>query len=478
MKETELNPTQSRSGLRRASLTSCPDFIPVAAPVSRLGKPWTTWLLSIFCCLLPLAPASAAEQVVEVSSGGQTVLRLEKAVRRVAVGNSQIAEAKVLGEQEILLQGNKPGATSLLLWSKGDSAPATYSLQVNRPTLNSPSRQKKGAQATSVGELPIVEGTSETMESHEQVRAIARNAGGADSKAPLVDTARMSYGGEVQIDVKVVEFSRKVMKKAGLNFISNRSGFTFGTFAPASLSKVSILDGAINTEAAIPIKDAMTLVAGDASIGVLGVIGLLEGNGFARTLAQPVLVAQSGQSADFLAGGEFPVPVPQGLGQISIHYKPFGIRLEVSPTVLAENRIALRVAPEVSELNFDNAITISGVSVPSLLTRRANTSIELGNGESFVIGGLVSQSMMKNLNKIPFLGDIPVLGMFFKNASLSREDKELLFIVTPRLVRPLAANADIGPLPGADKADYNPSLWKMLLLSDDDAVSGYSGLSR
>lgn len=478
MKQNERNPSQTLSGLRRAFTRSRPNLPPWPAYGSWSGRRLAAWLLTLSCLLLPFAPATAEEQLIEVASGGQTVLRLEKPVRRVAVGSSQIAEAKVLGDKEILLQGNKPGATSLLLWSRGENSPASYRLQVNRASLTPASHRSGGAQATSVGDLPMVEGISENIESHEQMRAIARNAAGADSKGPLLDAATMSYGGEVQIDVKVVEFSRKVMKKAGLNFISNRSGFTFGTFAPASLTKVEMLGGAINTEATVPIKDAMTLVAGDASIGVLGVIGLLEGNGFARTLAQPVLVAQSGQTADFLAGGEFPVPVPQALGQISIKYKPFGIRLEVSPTVLAENRIALRVAPEVSELNFENAITISGVSVPSLLTRRANTSIELGNGESFVIGGLVSQSMMKSLNKIPFLGDIPVLGMFFKDASLSREDKELLFIVTPRLVRPLAANADIGPLPGADKANYNPSLWKMLLLSDDDEVSGYSGLSR
>jgi pilus assembly protein CpaC len=170
--------------------------------------------------------------------------------------------------------------------------------------------------------------------------------------------------------------------------------------------------------------------------------------------------------------------VPQSLGQTTIQYKPFGIRLEVSPTILSGSRIALRVAPEVSDLNFESAITINGISVPSLLTRRATTSIELGNGESFVIGGLVSQNVLKNVDKIPGLGDIPVLGMFFKNVSLAREDKELVFIVTPRLVRPLAANTELGPLPGADKANYNPSLWSMLMLSDDDEAARYTGLSQ
>ncbi|HOI51054.1 MAG TPA: type II and III secretion system protein family protein, partial [Azonexus sp.] len=186
----------------------------------------------------------------------------------------------------------------------------------------------------------------------------------------------------------------------------------------------------------------------------------------------------SGRDAEFLAGGEFPVPVPQALGQTTIQYKPYGIRLQVTPTELADNRIALTVAPEVSDLNFENGITINGVSVPSLSTRRATTSIELGNGESFVIGGLVSQAMMRNVNKIPGLGDLPLLGAFFKSISLSREDKELLFIVTPRLVRPLAAGTDLGPMPGEELANRESGLWRDWLLSDQDVNTRYTGFSK
>lgn len=414
---------------------------------------------------------------IEISAGGQHLLKLAKPVRRVAVGSGDVVEARVLSTQEVLLQGKRPGDTTLLVWLKGVPMAQNYRLQINKGVASLPRDAGSEIRLKAAGDLSILEGRGADMRQLEAARQVAQHAAG-DTKGVLLDKTTLPYSGEVQIDVRVVEFSRKILKKAGLSLLSNKSGFTFGTYAPSSLTKVQLSNGAISSEATLPINQALNLVVGNSSNSLLGVLSVLEGNGFVRTLAQPTLVAQSGRTADFLAGGEFPVPVPQALGQTTIQYKPYGIRLEVSPTVLAENRIALTVAPEVSDLDFENAITINGVTVPSLTTRRAGTSIELGNGESFVIGGLVSQSVMKNVNKIPGLGDIPVLGAFFKSISLSREDKELLFIVTPRLVRPLAEGAVLGSMPGEDKANYNPSLWGTLLLSDDDENARYTGFSK
>lgn len=414
---------------------------------------------------------------IEISAGGQHLLKLTKPVRRVAVGSGDVVEARVLSTQEVLLQGKRPGDTTLLVWLKGVPMAQNYRLQINKGVVSLPRDAGSEIRLKAAGDLSILEGRGADMRQLEAARQVAQHAAG-DTKGVLLDKTTLPYSGEVQIDVRVVEFSRKILKKAGLSLLSNKSGFTFGTYAPSSLTKVQLSNGAISSEATLPINQALNLVVGNSSNSLLGVLSVLEGNGFVRTLAQPTLVAQSGRTADFLAGGEFPVPVPQALGQTTIQYKPYGIRLEVSPTVLAENRIALTVAPEVSDLDFENAITINGVTVPSLTTRRAGTSIELGNGESFVIGGLVSQSVMKNVNKIPGLGDIPVLGAFFKSISLSREDKELLFIVTPRLVRPLAEGAVLWPMPGEDKANYNPSLWGTLLLSDDDENARYTGFSK
>jgi len=416
------------------------------------------------------------EDVINVPAGGQHLMKLAAPILRVAVGNGDVAEVRVLNARELLLQGNKPGETSLLVWLKGKAPALSYRLLVNKAVGAAPRESGSDITLKSSGDLAIIAGMPRDMRQHNAARQMAEQSG--DGKGKVLDASVLPYNGEVQIDVRVVEFSRKVLKKAGLSLTSNKSGFTFGTFAPSSLTSASMSNGVVTTQATLPITSALNLVVGSAADNLFGVLSVLEGNGFARTLAKPTLVAQSGRTADFLAGGEFPVPVPQAMGQTTIQYKPYGIRLEVSPTVLSDNRIALTVAPEVSELNFEDAITINGITVPSLTTRRAGTSIELGNGESFVIGGLVSQSVMRNVNKVPGLGDIPVLGAFFKSVSLSREDKELLFIVTPRLVRPLAEGTPLGPMPGEEVGNANPGLWRTMFLSDDDDNAQYTGFSK
>lgn len=438
---------------------------------------WGLILASVF-----VPGAWAAEINLDVAAGSQRVVKLKQPAQRVAVGSGEIAQVRLIDGKSLLLQGVKPGSTSLLVWAKGNDEPLSYRIKVSKPVSVTLPAGATDLRLKVTDELVMLSGKAMDLAGHEAARQVALTAreGG---KGPLLDTTTLPYSGEVQIDVRVVEFSRKVLKQAGFSLLSNTHGFTFGTFAPSSLSKVEMSGSSpstrgISSEATMPIGQALNLVVGSASEGLVSVLSLLEGNGFARTLAQPTLVAQSGQTANFLAGGEFPVPVPQSFGQVTIQYKPYGIRLDVAPTVLAENRIALKIAPEVSDLNFDNAITINGVAVPSLLTRRADTSIELGNGESFVIGGLVSQSLAKNLDKVPGLGDIPVLGAFFKSARYTREDKELLIIVTPRLVRPMSANSQIGQLPGAAMADYNPGLWEMLMTSDREEAGRFTGLSK
>ncbi len=430
---------------------------------------------------LLIAPAAVAEALpasgeIEVAAGGQRLIDTPKTVSRLAVGNETVAAVKVIGSRQFVIQGNQPGVTTLMVWQRGEKTADHYPLRVNKAVALPP----EGAgelQLKAAGDLAVLSGTASDLAAQAVAREYAAHGAG-DAKPAVVDRSVMSFGGEVQIDVRVVEFSRKILNKAGLSILSNKSGFTFGSYAPGSLSKAQLSNGAISVEAELPINQALNLLVGNAKKNLLGVVSVLEGNGFARTLARPTLVAQSGRDAEFLAGGEFPVPVPQALGQTTIQYKPYGIRLQVTPTVLADNRIALTVAPEVSDLNFENGITINGVSVPSLSTRRATTSIELGNGESFVIGGLVSQAMMRNVNKIPGLGDLPLLGAFFKSISLSREDKELLFIVTPRLVRPLAAGTDLGPMPGEELANRESGLWRDWLLSDQDVNTRYTGFSK
>ncbi|HZP11892.1 MAG TPA: type II and III secretion system protein family protein, partial [Nevskiaceae bacterium] len=181
------------------------------------------------------------------------------------------------------------------------------------------------------------------------------------------------------------------------------------------------------------------------------------------------------------AGGEFPVPVSQGganIGSVTIQYKEFGVRLSLTPTVLARDRIALKVAPEVSDLNFSAGIQVSGVAVPALNVRRTDTTIELGDGETFVISGLVSNNLLSNVDKVPWLGDIPVIGALFRSSRINREDKELIMVVTPHLVRPLARGAPQPPLPGSRYDEYRPGAASFIFLENGNFNSTPSGYSR
>ncbi|MGI4983206.1 MAG: type II and III secretion system protein family protein, partial [Janthinobacterium lividum] len=276
------------------------------------------------------------------------------------------------------------------------------------------------------------------------------------SAAKVVDRSQIASTGTVQVDVKIVEFSKSVLKEAGFNLFSSRAnGFGFGVFGANNLSSYTPGAGglSVGTTVGTALSSAFNLVAGPFGNGLFANLSVLETNGLARVLAQPTLVALSGQSASFLAGGELPIPVSAGLGTTTIQFKPFGIGLTVTPTVLSGTRIALKVAPEASELDYTHSLTVSGTTIPAITTRRADTAVELGDGESFVIGGLVSRNTVASVDKVPLLGDLPVIGAFFKTLNYQRNDRELVIVVTPHLVRPIARGVDIPvPAQGRDEA--------------------------
>jgi pilus assembly protein CpaC len=394
---------------------------------------------------------------------------IDKGVDRIAIANEQVASVMVTRKARgtsggpgarLIITGKAPGNTSLLVWERGSDAATTYTLHV----------QRDGA---------VLQGAFPSAAEHQQAREAALAL--QPDKAPLADRSTLSVKSQtVQVEVKIVEFNKRVLKQAGLNLFStapNKHGFSFGVFSPSSLTSASFEpNGVIRGEMTSPLAQAFGLLLnfGKANIGLN--LGLLEGNGLARVLAEPTLVALSGQSANFLAGGEIPVPIAQGLGTTSIEYKPFGIGLTVSPTVLSNQRIVLKVAPEASDLDYTNAVTLSGVAVPAITTRRADTTVELGDGESFVIGGLVSRTTTSSVDKVPMLGDLPVLGTVFKRQDYQQSERELVIVVTPHLVKPLAQGTQLdAALPGrAEQRD--PAFWRGFLVGNgaDDALPGFS----
>lgn len=391
------------------------------------------------------AQQATAAREIKLVMGAQHELNLPGGVERIAIGDDTIAAVHIKragkgAAAKILLSPLKPGSTSFMVWPRGEAQAQTYMLNVQQRV------ELRTAKASSLIE--------------QQFAGELANAQSAD-KAKIVDLSSVQLKSNVvQVDVKVVEFNKTQMKKVGLNLFStapNSSGFSFGIFGRGSYG---ISGGSSTTGAAAnPLTQAFNLLMQFDKAGIGVNIGMLEGNNLARVLAAPTLVALSGQSANFLSGGEVPVPVPAGTGMVAIQYKPYGIGLTVSPTVLSNDRIVLKVAPEASELDYANTIVLNSATVPSITTRRADTTVELGDGESFVIGGLVSRNTTSGTDKVPLLGDIPILGVLFKRQEFQQKESELAIVVTPRLVKPLARDVNVEPLLPGRTEQRDPAVW-------------------
>jgi len=388
-------------------------------------------LFAGLCSLEAVANGCAAlaelPTTLEMRAGMHQQLQLPVAATRLAVGNPEVAEVRLLNRDSVLLVGKGPGMTNVSVWTRCSKEPHH----------------------------------AEVVIAGEATAALTSPVPGLDSSLPS----------QVQTDIRFVEVNRSRLKEVGMRIFGTQSNnFLFGSPGTGTTAvNVGEVSG-ITPGATVPLSaDGFNIVWGGGSSKFLGALNALENSGFAYTLSQPSLVALSGQNASFLAGGEFPVPIPSsGSDSLSIEYKEYGIRLNLTPTVIDRNRIHLKVAPEVSELDFSAGIVISGTQVPALNVRRTDTSITLADGESFIISGLINSQNRAAVDKLPGLGDIPVLGAFFRSSSLRNDERELLMIVTPRLVNPLAADAQLPALPSEELRDYDPSAFGMLLLENGD----------
>ena len=394
-------------------------------------------------------------------------------VDRIAIANPAIADVvSVRDRRQALLIGKQPGTTALLVWQRGQShASQRVQVEVRSALLDDVGPVRLGVQEGGA----VLSGETGTLLQHEQALKSVDVSGNKDA----VDVSTVGSGGMVQVEVKIVEFDKTVLDQLGLNFTKTGGGFSYG-FGNSSFNAGGTSGSGSNTAAGIAsgsngLSSAFNLIANSLTHNWTANLNVLASTGMARVLAEPTLSVLSGQSANFLVGGELPILEPQGLGTTTVMFKKFGIGLTVSPTVLSPDRIALKVAPEASDLDYSNAITLNGVQVPALTTRRADTTIELGDGETFVIGGLVSSSLSSTVDKIPLLGDIPVIGAFFRDLNYQRQDKELVIVVTPHLVQALARGTAI-TLPGEAEIKPRQSVWGSWLLhpASPDQVPGFS----
>jgi pilus assembly protein CpaC len=445
-----------------------------------------TALLAAACAAGGAVSAQVPDsRVILVEQGTHKILREGAGVARVAVGDPAIADVNIVNRRELLITGKQLGVTSLHVWpATGTGIAVEYRVRVSgvRDPLRASRPDPELAQAT-VDPGRSLEGRLPNLLAHRRAKLAAQD-GAKNGGKDVQDKSAVDLETQVMTEIKIAEVSRSTLQQFGFNFFLNKANSTAaftntGTLGSVNLGSIDLTTGrptsfSFNQNGVVPLQNAFALVGGDAGRGLLGALSILSRKGLARVLAEPSLIATSGQTATYLAGGEFPVPVTQGTGGITIEYKQFGVRLSLSPTVLARNRISLKVAPEVSDLDFTAGIQMGGVAVPALTVRRTDTTVELGDGETFVISGLISSNLRNNVDKVPGLGDLPVIGAFFRSTGVQKTEKELIMVVTPSLVRPLAREAPLPRLPGERYDHYDPNFAETMLLETGKFSTGFS----
>lgn len=398
----------------------------------------------------PAAPAPAAperhyERVV-VTAGRSTVVTTNFDITRIAITNPEIADAVVVQPHEILVDGKKPGTVSLIVWSSDSRAQYDVVVQPSITTL------EQQLQALFPGEPISVTVNDEAIVLSGQVSSTnvmlraAEIAKASSSKAQIINMLQVPGGNEsqqVMLQVRFAEVNRRALTELGLNLFVLRD-----RFAARSTTQQFAAPSFDSTNAnRLTFSDYLNLFFFDFKEGIGGVLRALEQKGAFQSLAEPNLIAYNGQEASFLAGGEFPVPVVQGgnSNAVTIVFKEFGVRLNFRPTIAGE-MIRLKVRPEVSTLDFANGITLQGFRIPALTTRRAETDVELRDGQSFAIAGLLDHLRQDDRAAIPILSKLPILGPLFQSKAVRGEDTELMVLITPRLVRALNPD-EVPPLP-------------------------------
>jgi pilus assembly protein CpaC len=407
---------------------------------------------------------------IDLLVGRSTVLNVGAPIARVSLTVPDIADALVTAPGQLLIHGKQPGTISLFVWDKGGTI-KTYEVTVRRD-LSALAEQLK---QLFPGELITVAGSgkdvviSGTVATKYVIEKAADVAGGyVEKKENVINLLKQQEGvasNQVMLRVRFAEVSRSAMQELGASFVA--SGFKSDWSGRTSTQQFPA--PAWDQDGKLVFSDFLNLFLFNSKEGLGGVVKALQTKGLFQSLAEPNLIATNGKEASFLAGGEYPYPVvqPGGSGtSISIQFKEFGVRLNFTPTVLGGDLINLKVRPEVSALDFSNALTVSGFRVPALTTRRTETEVELRDGQTFAIAGLMNNTVTSTMSKIPGIGDIPILGMLFKSKAHQKNQTELVVMITPTIIKrgqmgvSEALPNPVEPYMGApDKSVPNPSAY-------------------
>lgn len=469
-------------------------------------------VLTAACALAPLAavPVGTAQAQSIVSPAQDIVLSIGRGelvtvpgnMADIFVANESVADVQVKSQRQLFIFGLSGGETTIyasnasgdVIWSANIRVGSNIDSVDQMLTLAMP---EADIQVTTMGtNTVLLTGTVAAPEDAAEAERLVSAFVGADQN--VISRLRMATPLQVNLRVRFAEVSRSLVRALGANLttIDSTGGFQFGinqgrtgfasTVYPGSATgvgndvTVTIPDPnnpgqfiEVPGTSITPLNAATTLggIGRFLGLDIAGALDLAEREGLVTTLSQPNLTALSGETAEFLAGGEFPIPLSQGLGTTTVEYKNYGVSLAYTPTVLSNGRISMRVRPEVSELSSQGAVTLNGFQIPALTIRRAETTIELGSGQSFMIAGLLSNNAQNTIDRVPGVGELPILGNLFRSTEFSRGETELVIVVTPYLVQPVSDREIRLPTDGYNAASAAD---QFLLNRSHDGESGGS----
>ena len=406
------------------------------------------------------APQEAVQ--LRVLVGKSVVVNSREFLKRVSVSDPTIASAVIISPTQVLLNGIAPGKTSLILWNEQEQ-PTAYDLQVELDVLGLRDTMARvfpneRIQVSQSGASIVLTGAASSKDVADRAIAIAQTQ--SKNVVSLLGVLLVNTDGQILLQVRFAEVDRAAVQQLGINIFSTGFGNTIGRTttgqftAPTANQLNSAIPGRLEGfSSQLTLGDLLNIFVFRPDLNLGATIRALQQKNVLQILAEPNLLAMNGREASFLAGGEFPFPVVQsgvGLNAVTIIFKEFGVRLKFTPTLLSDGTIRLKVAPEVSALDFANGLTISGFNVPALSTRRAETEIELRDGQSFAIAGLIDSRLTESASKVPGLGNLPIIGYLFRSRNVNKNNTELLVMVTPKLVKPLAPG-QVPTLPNFEK---------------------------
>jgi len=418
----------------------------------------------------PVSTGEDSANDLVVGAGKAVLVDTALPVERIAVGSSDIAEATAVSPSEVMLNGKTPGETSLIIWQRGGTR-QFFNVQVRAANtavndkLDSVRRELRTEFPGQAFRLTLengqvfLRGTVKDLASSDRAVQIASTAG---KVVNLLYVDVPAPEPQILLKVRFASLDRSLTKQLGINIFSLGAANTVGSvttqqFSPPTISSQSngsggsSNGGATGSQASATLSNLLNLFVFRPDINLGATIQALEAKGVVQILAEPNVLTMNGKQGSLLAGGQYPYPVLQGTSggasaAITIAFKEFGIRMNFVPTITPRGTIKLQVAPEVSSLDVANGVTISGFTVPGLDIRRVRTEVELQDGQSFAIGGLLDNRETQTLSKIPFIGDVPVLGKFFQSMDKRKTNTELIVIVTPEIVAPMPAGAALPEL--------------------------------